>query len=264
MLSIGSLFSGIGGLEWGLELAGLGPVRYQVETNELCRKVLQKHWPAATRYEDIRYVDTAELEPVDLVCGGFPCQDISEAGKRRGLAGASSGLWDEFYRIVRDTRPRYVAAENVSAIVRRGMSTILRQMASIGYDAWWDCVRASDVGAPHGRERWFAVFSRQVAHTDRERKLQRAVQFSQEQRGVKHRGGRHAQSSVGVDAHGVPRGLDGSWPAGRYQTPHAWEPSRQTEKTKERRGQLRAIGNAVVPQCAYLIGTIIREIDHVQ
>lgn len=262
MLSIGSLFSGIGGLERGLELAGLGPVRYQVESDETCRKVLERHWPKTTRYEDIRYVDTAELEPVDLVCGGFPCQDISDAGKRRGLGGPSSSLWDEFYRVVRDTRPRYVAAENVSAIVRRGMPTILRQMAALGYDAWWDCIRASDVGAPHRRERWFAVFWLPVAHADGKRKLQRSELVGQIGSGSQHSGRRTSQSTMDIGIDGISSGLVRLWPAEKGKAPHSWEPPRKAALVRGRRAQLRAIGNAVVPQCAYIIGTVVRELEY--
>ena len=160
MITIGSLFSGIGGLELGLEWAGLGPVLWQVEQDAFCSQVLARHWPDAVRHPDVRAVGASNLEPVDLICGGFPCQDISFAGRGAGLGGARSGLWFEYLRIVRELRPRFVVVENVPALVGRGIDAVLGGLAEGGYDARWDCVRASDVGAPHRRERVFIVAHR--------------------------------------------------------------------------------------------------------
>src|SRR5512146_2306862 len=115
-LTIGSLFSGIGGLELGLERAGLGPVVWQVEKDAYCRAVLAKHWPDATRYEDVKDVGRGNLHNVDLICGGFPCQDVSCAGKRAGISGERSGLWTEFARITGELRPRYVIVENTAGL----------------------------------------------------------------------------------------------------------------------------------------------------
>lgn len=113
MLSIGSLFSGVGGLELGLERAGLGPVRWQVEIDAFCRGVLAKHWPKADRLTDVRSVGAATLAHVDLICGGFPCQDLSCANTGgAGLAGERSGLWWEYERIIDELRPRWVVVEN--------------------------------------------------------------------------------------------------------------------------------------------------------
>jgi DNA (cytosine-5)-methyltransferase 1 len=154
---IGSLFSGIGGLELGLEWAGVGRAVWQVERDEWCRGILARHWPDAERFDDVLSVGARNLAPVDLICGGPPCQDISYAGKGAGLAGARSGLWFEYARIVRELRPRFVVVENVSALLARGVDTVLGDLAEAGYDAEWRCIRASDVGAPHRRERLFVV-----------------------------------------------------------------------------------------------------------
>src|SRR6187200_1732128 len=101
-MTIGSLFAGVGGLELGLEWAGLGPTLWQVEQDKFCRAVLEKHWPQAERFDDVCTVGSANLAPVQLICGGFPCQDVSSAGKGAGLAGERSGLWREFARVVRE------------------------------------------------------------------------------------------------------------------------------------------------------------------
>jgi DNA (cytosine-5)-methyltransferase 1 len=156
-LTIGSLFSGIGGLELGLEWAGLGPVVWQVEKDDYCRSRLAELWPAATRYEDVRDVGRHNLAPVDLICGGFPCQDISYAGYGAGLAGERSGLWFEFARIIREMGPRYVVVENVAALLERGLDAVLGTLADLGYDAEWDSLTACAVGAPHMRQRLFLV-----------------------------------------------------------------------------------------------------------
>ena len=112
-MRIGSLFSGIGGLELGLERAGVGRVAWQVEIDPFCRAVLAKHWPDVERFEDVRSVGASNLSPVDVICGGFPCQDVSLAGLGRGLEGERSGLWFEYLRIVTEMRPRFVVVENV-------------------------------------------------------------------------------------------------------------------------------------------------------
>lgn len=164
MLTIGSLFAGIGGLELGLELAGLGPTLWQVEPDSHCRSVLAKHWPDADRrVDDVRGATTGTLRPVDLICGGFPCQDISLAGGGAGLGGTRSGLWFEFARVVRELLPRCVVVENVAALRGRGLHVVLGDLAACGYDALWFPVRAADVGAPHRRERLFVVAWRTMA-----------------------------------------------------------------------------------------------------
>src|SRR3990167_7965029 len=116
-LTIGSVFSGIGGLELGIERAGLGPVLWQVEIDPFCRAVLSHHWPTAKRYEDVKTFTDDMVAPVDLICGGFPCTDISNAGKRAGIDGEHSGLWSEYARIVGLVRPRFVVVENVAALL---------------------------------------------------------------------------------------------------------------------------------------------------
>lgn len=155
-LRLGSLFSGIGGLDIGLERAGMRTV-FQVERDEYARRVLERHWPDVPRFDDVRAVRAHNLPPCDVLAGGFPCQDVSNAGSRAGLDGDRSGLWGEFARLVRELRPRFVVVENVAALVVRGLDRVLGDLADLGFDAEWTCLRASDVGAPHIRARLFIV-----------------------------------------------------------------------------------------------------------
>ena len=162
-LAFGSLFAGIGGLDLGLERAGM-ICKWQVEVNDYATKVLEKHWPDVARFRDVRECGAHNLEPVDLICGGFPCQDVSLAGKRAGLEGERTTLWSEFARIIREIRPRWVLAENVPGLLSsdsgRFFGRVLGDLAACGYDAEWDTIPACAVGAPHRRYRVFVVARR--------------------------------------------------------------------------------------------------------
>ncbi len=155
-MTFGSLFTGIGGFDIGLERAGMKCL-WQVENDAHCQRVLGRHWPDVKRYGDISGV--SGVERVDVLCGGFPCQDISNAGKRAGIDGERSGLWSEYDRLIRELRPRYVIVENVAALLGRGMGRVLGDLAASGYDAEWQVIRASDFGAPHQRNRvWILAY----------------------------------------------------------------------------------------------------------
>jgi len=156
--TMGSLFAGIGGFDLGFERAGF-KTSWQVEIDPYCRKVLAKHFPEAERFEDVRECGKHNLRPVDVICGGFPCQDISVAGKGAGIDGERSGLWREFARVIGELRPRFAVVENVPALLGRGISRVLGDMAEIGYDAEWDCISAASVGAPTIRDRvWILAY----------------------------------------------------------------------------------------------------------
>lgn len=327
-MTIGSLFSGIGGLERGLELAGLGPVLWQCEIDPFCRAVLAKHWPDATRYTDVRTLRGSALLPVDILCGGFPCQDISHAGKRVGLDGERSGLWYEFARLIEEIRPQAVVIENVRGLVGGPLDTVAGRLTELGYAVEATRILAADLGAPHLRERIFIV-----AYTDShalriesgrgggeggcpatlsavaregvgladslgEGQLQPQGTVSDERRRALHRsdgvgqadsvrqglprhggalggeaqlseqrigGGRSPESSLGERADGLSGGLAGpgprgAWPAGRGATQHAWEPPRTLAEVKHRPAMLKALGNAVCPQQAYVVGLRVREV----
>ena len=134
------------------------------EIKDYRRAVLKKHWPQVPCFTDVRTLSAnalrfAGIESVDVICGGFPCQDISNAGKRAGITGERSNLWSEYARIICEIRPRYVVIENVSALLGRGLDTVLGSLAALGYDAEWHCVPASYVGAPHRRDRiWIVAY----------------------------------------------------------------------------------------------------------
>lgn len=155
-MTFGSLFSGIGGLDLGLERAGM-ECRWQVEIDPFCTAVLEKHWPGVKRYGDIKNLDGSELERVDLICGGFPCVDISAAGLQAGIEAERSGLWFDMARIIRAVRPRFVLVENVAALLVRGMGRVLGELAASGYDAEWQVLSACAFGAPHPRQRVFIL-----------------------------------------------------------------------------------------------------------
>lgn len=157
-LRVGSLFSGCGLGDYGLELAGMDVV-FQVEIDPYCQKVLNLRWPDVPKWTDISMVNTDELPAVDCLAGGFPCQDLSVAGKQEGITGKRSGLWSEYVRIIRALRPRYIIVENVPGLLIQGMGTVLGDLAACGYDAEWQSISAAAVGAPHLRDRvWIIAY----------------------------------------------------------------------------------------------------------
>ena len=156
-VTVGSLFSGAGLCDLGLEWAGMKH-RFFCEVDPFCRSILRRHWPGIPIYEDVRELRGADLPPVDVLCGGFPCQDVSLAGKRKGIAkGTRSGLWHEYARLIEEIRPGYVIIENVPGLLAAGVEAVLQDLAAVGYDAEWEVLPAAAVGAPHRRERVFLV-----------------------------------------------------------------------------------------------------------
>ena len=161
MITIGSLFSGIGGFELGLERAiPNSKTIWQVEQNKYCQGILKKHWPEAIIHNDIREVNHENVHPVNIICGGFPCQGVSCAGQGKGIEGDKrSGLWGEMYRLIDELRPRVAVMENVPALLwkGRGMHVVMSNLAQIGYNAEWTVISARQFGAPHLRKRIFIV-----------------------------------------------------------------------------------------------------------
>ena len=249
-LTFGSLFAGIGGMDLGLERSGM-QCSWQVEIDPFARKVLAKHWPDVRRHDDVRTFPPKEGDwHVDLIAGGFPCQDISFAGKGAGLAGERSGLWYEFARVVRDLRPRYVLVENVAALLVRGLDAVLGTLASLGYDAEWSCLPACAVGAPHERDRVFLVAYpveiawRGCVFPDRLDGVPRNEEWSSTQ-GVRSGGG--WKRWIGAASQAV----DGPISAGDF--------CGMDDGVSEELDRIGAVGNAVVPQVAEWLGRRILE-----
>ena len=154
--SVGSLFSGGGLIDLGLERAGWR-VTWQSEVDPYASSVLRKHWPDIPNLGDVRVIAEHGAPRVELLAGGFPCQDLSSAGKQAGLDGERSGLWFEYAKIIGSIRPRFVLIENVARLRHNGLDRVLRDLADRGYDAEWDVLSAASVGAPHLRERLWIV-----------------------------------------------------------------------------------------------------------
>lgn len=158
MLRLIDTFSGIGGFSYAAEriVGGFETVAF-VECEPFCQKVLQKHWPLVDLYDDIKTYSPKPYS-ADVICAGFPCQDISVAGRQAGIKqGTRSGLFYELMRVIRQLRPQYVVLENVAAITTNGLDVVLGEMAEAGYDTEWSCIRASDMGGCHRRDRWWLV-----------------------------------------------------------------------------------------------------------
>lgn len=224
-ITFGSLFAGIGGFDLGFERVGM-KCKWQVEIDDYATQVLAKHWPNVHRERDIRQCGKHNLEPVDVICGGFPCQDISYAGSGAGLDGERSGLFFDSVRLVRELRPRVVVLENVAALLTRGLDRVLWTLAEIGFDAEWHCIPASYVGAPHIRDRVFVVANSLG-------------------KGLEIRQGENTGGARSIDWFIVTRS---SW--------WAAEPcvGRVANGISRRVDRLKCLGNAVVPQVAELIG----------
>jgi DNA (cytosine-5)-methyltransferase 1 len=159
-MNVVSLFSGIGGFDLGFERAGF-QVAACVEIDQACRTVLARHFPNAQQYEDVRHVTGSEFANADVLVGGFPCQDVSIAGRRAGLAGERSGLWHEFRRIAAEAKTEWVVIENVPGLLSsrggRDFAVILRGLVECGYGVAWRILDSQYFGVPQRRRRLFIV-----------------------------------------------------------------------------------------------------------
>ena len=296
-LKVLDLFSGIGGFSLGLERTGGFETVAFCEIDSFCRQVLAKHWPGVPIHDDIQVLSADWLAETgawpDVICGGFPCQDISVAGKGAGLGGERSGLWRDYARLIGEIRPRYVLVENVAALLGRGLADVLGDLAALGYDAEWHCIPASAIGAPHRRDRVWIVadatsggwgVNGNVSETRCDTRagqpsdcgadvanacitrLQSTEQAGWRKpivtspdvwRAAAQCGWRRAEPGMGGTLDGVSAG------AHRYPVEvEPWEgdtPRTVGRGYADRPSRLRAIGNAVVPQISELIGRAILE-----
>lgn len=267
MYRVLDLFSGIGGFSYGLSKGGsYAPIAF-CEIEPFPCQVLRRHWPDVPIYED---VTTVEFPEADIITGGFPCQDLSLAGRRAGITGKRSGLYREVVRALRMVRPRWALLENVAALLGNGMGRVLGDMAENRYDAEWDCISASDVGAPHGRDRvWIALADadqlkrsdgrdtddgrgqrgqEKAGHTDSQRELQSPRLLGDVRRRVDHAAGCGAWwTRDWSEEFEALRGMDDAVPDGLDRS--------------EMSAGVAALGNAVVTLIPEIWGASIEAFD---
>jgi len=276
-LKVLDLFSGIGGFSLGLERAGMETVAF-CEIEEYPVKVLNKHWPNVPVYEDVRNVTKERLEAdgirPNIICGGFPCQDISIAGNQAGIYdGERSSLWGELCRIIGEIRPNYAIVENVTALISgdkgRWFQRVLRDLAEIGYDCEWHCISASELGAHHHRDRiWIICYPKYAGRATTEIR-----ESDQKGNGSHSEGSKPASKSKGsgnaeiladTNSTQFKRGCISEQIQQEYPNiiSSGWwisEPSvgRVANGVSRRVDRLKGLGNAVVPQVVELIGRAI-------
>jgi DNA (cytosine-5)-methyltransferase 1 len=269
MLTAGDLFSGIGGFSLGLERAGMRTAWF-AETDPFASAVLRKHWPEVPNHGDVRSIRAGAVERVDVLCGGFPCQDISVAGSGAGLDGERSGLWREYARIIGELRPRYVIVENVAALLGRGLDRVLGDLSALGYDAEWHVIPAAAVGAPHRRDRvWIIATDADRRQRDESTDEVRAGRNAADYGGavatdatLERVEGRRPDRIEVAFTPALAR-LLGRDDAGAFWSDGAAEsPLRGVDDgipPRLDRGRLACLGNAVVPQIVEMIGRGIIE-----
>lgn len=237
------LFSGIGGFSLGLERAGMHTVAF-CEIEPYCRAVLRKHWPGVPIFEDVRTLSAADISTsIDVICGGFPCQDISEAGKRFGIDGARSGLWGQMLRVVQELRPGWVVAENVPALKYRGYDRVAADLEAAGYACRPLVVGALHVGASQGRQRaWILANANDTGLQGTERARQSATP-------------REERTPPRCEP---LRSACGQWPPGPGAVVHI---PRMADGPTNRIHRVRALGNTIVPQIPEIIGRAIMQAE---
>ena len=274
-LKVLDLFSGIGGFSLGLERAtreggiydGFETVAF-CEIEEFPRRVLSKHWPNAPCYRDVRELTAERLRAdgihVDIICGGFPCQDLSVAGLRGGLEAERSGLWTEYKRLIRELRPLVAVVENTTGLLSLGMGTVLGDLSEIGYCAQCDCIPANRLGAPHERDRaWIVAYPDEDGFQER---VHVAGLGGEEQAWRPTDRVPASPEPADADARQRPLGRQAGR-VGRLFQPVPWhgawsitsEPvlGRGVDGISDRLDRIGALGNAVVPQIPEMIGRAI-------
>ena len=279
MLTVGSLFSGIGGLDLGLERAGM-KVIWQSEIDPYCNKVLKKHWPEVPNYGNIKEIDWRTIPRPDVICGGYPCQPFSTAGKRRGTDDPRH-LWPWVRTAISELRPRYAILENVRGHISMGGLQVIGELAEVGYDAEWRVVSAAGLGAPHRRDRIIIVAypanqRQQSGQKESKSQFGRRGNYEAEHK----RSATNNQRMATAEDMAYPEGsASGStqphdlrariWKTTKLRksdsatrTNSDWwetEPNvgRVADGVSARVDRLRGLGNAVVPQVAEYIGRLV-------
>lgn len=252
MFTIGSLFSGIGGIEVGFDKAGFETIWF-VEKDKYAQQVIKKNWGAdAVIYDDITKLDFKTVPKVDILTGGFPCQDISTAGKGIGITGSRSSLWRYYKKAIRVLRPQVAFVENVSILTGRGLDVVLGDLASIGYDAEWYCVPASAVGAPHQRDRLFVI-----SYLQGKRKRDVSKEQSRDDKSDVSGGSKKVSNTGGTR-------LERTESKGSQFVEHCgWISEPQVDRMADgvslRVDRVRCLGNSVVPQVAEIFAKAIAE-----
>lgn len=256
MLKVLDLFSGIGGFSLGLERTGGFKTVAFCEIEEFPRRILAKHWPEVPCYHDVRELTAETLRrdgiAVDVITGGFPCQDLSVAGRREGIEAARSGLWSEISRLACDIRPSFIIVENVANLISgpgdkpgRWFGRVLGDLAEIGYDAEWHCIPASAIGAPHGRDRvWIVAYPKQIKRVSPIFNADYATET------VRANATIGLQNGVRSEMGGPMSSIPGRW----MDQPN---PLRMANGVSDWPHRLAACGNSVVPQIPELIGHAI-------
>lgn len=265
-LTVGSLFSGIGGLDLGLERAGMRVI-WQSEIDSYACRVLNKHWPDVPNIGDITQVDWSQVTRPDVICGGYPCQPFSTAGKRQG-ENDERHLWPYVREAISHLRPRYAILENVRGHLSLGGLTVIGQLAAIGYDAEWRIISAASVGANHRRDRIFIV-----AYPNNDGRQQECEPERQSNQGFScgsQRTGEMGNTTGGNERDPKSHGLGTVFgqaaelrESGCFgRTISSWwevEPrmGRVADGVPARVDRLAGLGNAVVPQVAEVVGRLV-------
>lgn len=267
MFTVGSLFSGIGGLDLGLERAGM-KVIWQSEIDPYCNKVLKKHWPEVPNYGNIKEIDWQTIPRPDIICGGYPCQPFSTAGKRRGTDDPRH-LWPWVRTAISELRPRYAILENVRGHLSMGGLQVIGELAEVGYDAEWRVVSAAGLGAPHRRDRIIIVAypndtrKRTPGGNMEQQGATGSAQRSNSRNEPSRRSANVADTNSGRREQCQPQTKPLSWTSGSGKRNYAdwWqvEPDvgRVVNGVSARVDRLRGLGNAVVPQVAEYIGRLV-------
>lgn len=293
-LTVLDLFSGVGGFSLGLEKTGGFETVAFCEKDETCRKVLRKHWPRHAIFQDVETLTYKELKSVskyandawdlgllenppsprikkiDVICGGFPCQDISVGGRKKGIInGARSSLWKQYKRLIDEIKPRYAIIENVERLRKNGLGVVLSDLFEIGYDAEWHCVTARRFGLPHQRDRaWIIAYPRVKRCHERAREKRHLQTDKKRKSETVHSDGEKCESELGEVRPILSRG---ALEAFVYSLPNQRAPLSEIRRVTDgvplgldetaRQNRIKQLGNAVVPVALEFIGSRILEIE---